>query len=153
VPGFPRFAPAVGGLYPHLKDEVRRVPPARIDVVVDATGAGTPAVDILRLLLRERGIRVNEAGFTFGRTRISEIGGPRSLPVGKEYLVSRLQALLQTRRIELPAGKVRPRRWRGSCRTTRSGSTRTVTRGSTPSRPGPMMTWSRHWDWPSCTIR
>lgn len=64
---------------------------------VDATGVGQPVVD----LLAHVGVRVRAVYFTHGdRRTVSEDGSTISL--GKAWLVSRLQALLQTGRILLP---------------------------------------------------
>jgi len=63
---------------------------------VDATGVGKPVVD----LLRECGVRTAEVYFNHGdkRTEVSRT----QVSLGKAYLVSRLQALLQSGRIHLP---------------------------------------------------
>lgn len=70
----------------------------RPKVFVDATGVGRPVVD----LLRERA-PVNSAiipvTFTYGDRRTEDRGEVR---LGKAYLVSRLQALLQIGRLHLP---------------------------------------------------
>jgi hypothetical protein len=70
----------------------------RTTVYVDATGVGTPVLD----LLREAGIEANVIAvfFTYGDRRITEHSG--QITLGKAYLVSRLQALLQTGRLHLP---------------------------------------------------
>ena len=65
---------------------------------VDATGVGTPVVD----LLRESATKTNDViavYFTYGDRRSAEGG---EVKLGKAYLVSRLQALLQTGRLHLP---------------------------------------------------
>ncbi len=64
---------------------------------VDATGVGQPVVDLLKPV----GMRVTAVYCTHGDRRIvSE--DRRSVSLGKAWLVSRLQALLQTGRILLP---------------------------------------------------
>jgi hypothetical protein len=63
---------------------------------VDATGVGKPVVDILR----EAGVPVTECYFTHGDRRTEKDG---VITIGKAWLVSRLQALLQTQRVLLPA--------------------------------------------------
>ena len=65
---------------------------------VDATGVGTPVVDILRS--NAPNVRhVTAVYFTYGDRRKVEHG---HISLGKAWLVSRLQALLQTLRIHLP---------------------------------------------------
>lgn len=97
---YPDVAVRVVAIVRNLK--ARAVPPAKIDVVVDSTGVGTPVVDILRVPLKEERIRVSEATFTFGRSLKGEVGGWVTMTVGKEHLVSRLQSLFTTRRVQLP---------------------------------------------------
>jgi len=63
---------------------------------VDATGVGQPVVD----LLRESGVRTVEVYFNHGDKRVEV--SRKQVNLGKAYLVSRLQALLQSRRIHLP---------------------------------------------------
>ncbi len=65
-------------------------------VYVDATGVGQPIVD----LLREQYPYVTPVYFTHGDRRSLDNAGVK---LGKAYLVSRLQALLQTGRIHLPS--------------------------------------------------
>ena len=72
------------------------------ELYVDATGVGTPIVDLLRdgaPAVRS----VIAVYFTHGdrRTETSE-GGRKRVSLGKAWIVSRLQALLQTGRIHLP---------------------------------------------------
>lgn len=62
---------------------------------VDATGVGTPVVD----LLRGAGLFVTPVYFTHGDRRTIEGGEVR---LGKAWLVSRLQVLLQDGRLHLP---------------------------------------------------
>jgi hypothetical protein len=70
-------------------------PQPRIAIYADATGVGLPVVDVLR----EGGLRVVACTFTHGQRRTVE--GER-VTIGKAWLVSRLQALLQTERVHLP---------------------------------------------------
>lgn len=63
---------------------------------VDATGVGQPVVD----LLSECGVRAAGVYFNHGDKRVEV--SRRQVNLGKAYLVSRLQALLQARRIHLP---------------------------------------------------
>lgn len=72
-------------------------------VYVDATGVGQPVVDLLRDGLPGGG--VVPVYFTHGDRRI-ERQGARDRPevsLGNAYLVSRLQALLQSFRLHLPS--------------------------------------------------
>jgi hypothetical protein len=65
---------------------------------VDATGVGQPVMD----LLAEGGVAayVNPVYFTHGDRRVEERD---RIALGKAWLVSRLQALLQTGRLHLPS--------------------------------------------------
>lgn len=66
-------------------------------VGADATGVGLPVVDALRAA----GVDVTAAYFTGGRRCIAK-PGERAVTIGKEWFVSRLQALLHTGRLLLP---------------------------------------------------
>lgn len=70
-------------------------------LVVDATGVGQPVVDLLRNELRGIPCHLTAATFTHG-DRLEGSVRQRQVTVGKAYLVSRLQVLLQTGRIKLP---------------------------------------------------
>jgi hypothetical protein len=78
-------------------------PSATLWLVLDATGVGRPVVDLIRDELGGTS-RVKISAATFVATDRLE-GGYRSaeLKVGKEWMVSRLQALMQTTRIQLPS--------------------------------------------------
>jgi hypothetical protein len=65
-------------------------------LLVDATGVCLPAID----LLRERGVDPVAVLFTGSATLTSQIG--RSISIGKAYTESRLQMLLQSRRLHVP---------------------------------------------------
>ena len=69
----------------------------------DATGVGSPVVEMLRLALRGLPHRMVPVTLT-GTDRLERVmrGGFDELRVGKLYLVARLQALLQTGRVALP---------------------------------------------------
>jgi len=67
-----------------------------IRIYVDATGVGQPVVD----LLSHRGMRLRPCYFTYGDRRIVQDDG--TVTIGKAWLVSRLQALLQSGRVLLP---------------------------------------------------
>ncbi len=64
-------------------------------VYVDATGVGQPVVD----MLARGGLHLTAVYFTWGDRRTKKDG---QISLGKAWLVSRLQALLQTGRILLP---------------------------------------------------
>lgn len=83
--------------------EARPVPanvsPPRIHLIVDATGVGIGAVDIVRDAMHGSRARLTAATFTHGET----LNRKRTWTVGKAYLVKRLQMLFQSQRIKLPA--------------------------------------------------
>lgn len=68
---------------------------SHMKLYVDATGVGQPVMD----LLKGAGVRATAVYFTHGDRRTKDDAG---IKLGKAYLVSRLQALLQTERIHLP---------------------------------------------------
>ena len=74
--------------------EEREVRP-HVTLYVDATGVGQPVVDLLAVA----GVKPTACYFTHGDRRTVEAG---QVTIGKAWLVSRLQALLQTVRIHLP---------------------------------------------------
>jgi hypothetical protein len=69
----------------------------RTTVYVDATGVGTPVLDLLREAVDDAD--VVGVFFTHGDRRTEADG---QITLGKAWLVSRLQALLQTGRLHLP---------------------------------------------------
>lgn len=69
---------------------------AHLTLYVDATGVGQPVVD----LLAHVGVTARPVYFTHGDRRT--VQHDQSVTLGKAWLVSRLQALLQTGRILLP---------------------------------------------------
>lgn len=95
---------ALGTPYPEVAREVARIT-ARVrnhagespTVFVDATGVGQPVLD----LVRAEGVtsRLDGVCFTHGDRRTED---GRTISLGKAYLVSRLQTLLQSGRIHLP---------------------------------------------------
>ena len=93
--------PAVGERLTGLVAGVRRQAaqqggsPLALTVYADATGVGLPVVD----LLTAAGVPVHAVYFTHGDRRTQE---GRAVSLGKAWLVSRLQALLQTGRLHLP---------------------------------------------------
>ena len=90
---YPEVVQRVGEVTRELSSRTREDP----TLYLDATGLGQPIVD----LLREAKIpaRIRPVYFTHGDQRKEEGGNIR---LGKAFLVSRLQALLQTARIHLP---------------------------------------------------
>lgn len=82
-----------------------RYPPrgVRVYLTVDATGVGRPLVDLLKEHLAGAAVHLSAATFVHG-DRLDGYAGKRELRVGKAFLVSRLQALIQTDRLHLPAG-------------------------------------------------
>lgn len=71
----------------------------RVELRIDATGVGAPVVDIMRQALLFRSVQIVAVTFTHG-DRFVRDGNAATL--GKAFLVSRLQALLQTDRVHLP---------------------------------------------------
>lgn len=94
----------LGLTYPAIVDTIvravegvhQRSPGAHLWIAVDATGVGAPVVDLLRPRLADRVIAVTLAA----GERLEMRGDAARL--GKAYLVSRLQVLLQNRQILLP---------------------------------------------------
>ncbi len=72
-----------------------------VSLLVDATGVGTPVVDLIREQPGLEGVRLTGVFFTSG-DRCSVSPGAREGSVGKAFLVSRLQSLLQYKRVRLP---------------------------------------------------
>ena len=70
-----------------------------ITINVDATGVGAPIVEMLKKRIDSRECIVRAVYFTHGDRLTRREDG---LSLGKAYLVSRLQALLQSGRIKLP---------------------------------------------------
>ncbi len=93
--------PAVADRVAYIADQARERTRDATIVYVDATGVGQPVVDLLRE--RVHRAQVVAVYFTHGdqRSEALERGYPR-VTLGKAYLVSRLQALLQTGRLHLP---------------------------------------------------
>ena len=94
---YPKVADRVAGITERVRARAGESP----TVYVDATGVGLPVVDLLRERLR--GGQVVAVYFTYGdrRTETVEDGQVR-VSLGKAFLVSRLQALLQCGRLHLP---------------------------------------------------
>lgn len=88
---YPQVAARLAGIVQALQN--RGTAPRAI--YVDATGVGQPVVD----LLSQGGVAVVAVYFTHGDRRTEQEG---YISLGKGWLVSRLQALLQTGRLLLP---------------------------------------------------
>ena len=73
-------------------------------LMVAATGAGQPVVDLIREALHGKRYTLIAATFTYGDRYVKDTSNYRAVTasVGKAHLVSRLQALLQTGRLKLP---------------------------------------------------
>lgn len=82
--------------------QARDTPPKRIHVAIDVTGVGRGVSDILTAPLRKRRVRLSNVTIVAGLTLTGEIGRG-DVSIGKEQMVSRLQSLFQTGRIQIPA--------------------------------------------------
>jgi hypothetical protein len=85
-----RLRDTIDGLEPQLQGE-------RPPIWLDATGLGTPVVD----MCRSAGMQVTPCYFTHG-DRLVENSTEWSWSVGKGLLVAKLQVILQTKRLLLP---------------------------------------------------
>ncbi len=95
---YPEVARRVAAIVAGVKKRTGRSPL----LYVDATGVGIPIVDLLREQAPSRQPIV-AVYFTHGDRRIEDrAGGYRQVKLGKAFLVSRLQALLQCQRVHLP---------------------------------------------------
>lgn len=100
---------AIGTAYPavaeRLADVVTNllplVPGLRPHLYVDVTGVGRPVFDLVVNQVRDR-CRLSAVTFRHGHRCERDPENDMELSLGKAYLVSRLQALLQTKRIILP---------------------------------------------------
>ena len=81
--------------------ELERQARERVWILVDATGVGTPVIDLLRESGGLQAARITGVFLTAGE-RCALRPHDTEGRVGKAYLVSRLQALIQSRRIALP---------------------------------------------------
>ncbi len=88
-----RMAAIVGGL--------RRYGVSRPRLMVDATGVGQPIVELIADALRGMNVDLVACTFVHGE-KFKKAENGKTATLGKAYLVSRLQALLQTRRLKLP---------------------------------------------------
>ena len=99
----------LGTVYPEVSKRIDRICQGvekrtgrRADLFVDATGVGKPIVDLLNDSSRSAD-RVWAVYFTHGDRR-NEVRRDHRVSLGKAYLVSRLQVLLQYQRLHLPRG-------------------------------------------------
>ncbi|MCH9650803.1 MAG: hypothetical protein K0U98_21425 [Deltaproteobacteria bacterium] len=90
--------PAVAQRLSEVSSGIRHRIAGRPYLYVDATGIGQPIIDLLRDEATSLG-SITPVYFTHGDQRSQERGEIR---LGKAYLVSRLQMLLQTSRLHLP---------------------------------------------------
>lgn len=101
---YPQVAERIAGVVDRIqllpRDPSLQTP--RVYLVVDATGVGQPVVDILRAAVIQPRVSVTAATFTHG-DRVDGTLGAHTIRVGKAHLVSRLQALMQTNRVRIPA--------------------------------------------------
>ena len=96
---YPQVAERVAAVATGIKQRAR----GRTTLYVDATGVGTPLVDVLRAA--DVPAAIVAVYFTHGDRRAEvkdERGKVAELRLGKAWLVSRLQALLQSGRLHLP---------------------------------------------------
>jgi len=91
--------PQVAERLAEIANNLKAMKPTSLLLRADATGVGRPVVDLLRQHPGLRGVSIVAVSITSGDKW--EPGG-REATLGKAYLVSRLQALLQTGRIRLP---------------------------------------------------
>lgn len=92
---YPEVAQRIGEIVDRVAKMRREEYPT---LYVDATGVGTPVVDLLRASATQAS-EVIAVYFTHGDRRTVEA---YEVKLGKAYLVSRLQSLLQTGRLHLP---------------------------------------------------
>lgn len=83
------------------EDKLRHKVESNTWILADATGVGGPVIDVLRESLQGYSMPLTAVSFRHG-DMCDVTPHSRDGRLGKAYLVSRLQALLQTRRIELP---------------------------------------------------
>ncbi|MGE5618097.1 MAG: hypothetical protein ACM3US_02435 [Sphingomonadaceae bacterium] len=99
---------SLGTPYPEVAEAIRRVVDGirlrykgALEVRIDSTGVGAPVVDLVRAQVKAVPyVEVLAVSFTHGDR--FERKGSKEATLGKAYLVSRLQALLQTRSLKLP---------------------------------------------------
>lgn len=80
--------------------QARKKEPERITVAIDVTGVGRGVSDILSEPLKRRGVHLSNVTIVAGLKLTGEIGYG-DVSIGKEQMVSRLQSLFQTGRIQI----------------------------------------------------
>ena len=95
---YPKVAERVGEVCTKVHERTGRRP----TVYVDATGVGQPVVDLLKG--EAPSVLIWSTFFTYGDRR-TETREERRVSLGKAFLVSRLQALLQCDRLHLPQNR------------------------------------------------
>jgi hypothetical protein len=96
---YPAVVQRLAGIVAQVEMKMQAGPADRLTPAIwlDATGVGQPVVD----LLAEAGLPTTAVYFTHG-DRLAENRQERTVSLGKALLVSRLQVLLQCRRVHLP---------------------------------------------------
>jgi hypothetical protein len=96
---YPGVAQRLSAIVAQVHVKMQTAPEDRLmpTIWLDATGVGQPIVD----LLAEAGLPVTACYFTHG-DRLTENSQAGTVSLGKALLVSRLQVLLQSRRVHLP---------------------------------------------------
>ncbi|NJL27145.1 MAG: hypothetical protein HC897_04280 [Thermoanaerobaculia bacterium] len=92
---YPEVARRLGEIWQRAEQRSRQPP----RVFVDATGVGTPIVDLLRAQIPAAYLWA--VTFTHGRRRTTD-HATRKVSLGKAHLVSHLQVLLRDQRLHLP---------------------------------------------------
>ena len=92
---YPEVASRIAEIVNRARDQTGGQPV--VYVYLDATGVGQPVVDLVAE--QRTGARLLPVYFTHGDRRSQDL---EKVTLGKAYLVSRLQALLQSRRVHLP---------------------------------------------------
>jgi hypothetical protein len=95
---YPKVSRRIGEICQRVNAQTANRP----HVFVDATGVGQPIVDLLKDSAPEAQ-RIWAVYFTHGDLR-TENRGENKITLGKAFLVSRLQMLLQCQRLHLPRG-------------------------------------------------
>jgi hypothetical protein len=95
---YPAVATYVQAIIDHL---CTRNPGAEVYLVVDATGVGAPVVDLIRQGIRPD-VHLTAVTITAGTKCPSSPLQRSEVTMAKEWMVSRIQALLQSRRLVMP---------------------------------------------------
>jgi len=94
-----RTSEVVAGVRDRMLAAGERLERGAVTVNVDATGVGAPIVEMLKERIESKACTIRAVYFTHGDRLTRREDG---LSLGKAYLVSRMQALIQTGRIDLP---------------------------------------------------